>query len=105
MVGKLHHRHRADGVIAPHHLEERLLPEALTVQSYLKRLIPSPALHDVRSHRRAFGFERIAQRRFVLRQQMKLDVGWQIGKMHVWLNTLTPPSNRPALRSLPPVPA
>jgi hypothetical protein len=81
MVGKPHHRYRADGVIAPHHLEERLLAEALAVQLPLERLVPSPALRDVWPHRGAFGLERIAQRLFVLRQQMKADVGRQIGDM------------------------
>ena len=67
VIGKLHHRHSADRVIASHDLEEWLFAKSLAVQPHLKGFVPPPALHDARPHCRAFSFERIAKRLFVLR--------------------------------------
>src|SRR5712692_3558463 len=75
VVVEPHDGHCSDVALIMHDLEERLLAKMGLMRLHLKRLVPSPAFHNVRPHRCSFGFKRIAKRLLALRQHRELNVG------------------------------
>src|SRR5258707_5041091 len=88
VVAEPHDGQGSDVAPVTYDLEEWLLAKMGLVHLHLKRLVPSPAFRNVRPHRCALDFKRIAKRVFALRHRMELNDGQQFGEGHLSVDRL-----------------